>query len=63
MAPNTLEKSLHHNFLKQTKKASTHFEGEQTHLWREDQEMGGLVRGGAVRATCVKAAPTGSAWL
>ena len=62
MTPNALQKRFHTDFLKQTNTASAHFQGEQTHLWMEVQEMGGLVSGGAVKATCVKDTQTGTLW-
>ncbi len=57
--PQAFQKGIHVDFLKQTNTASARIQNEQTHLWREVQKMGGLIRGGAVRTTGAKVVPTG----
>jgi hypothetical protein len=57
-----IQKGDHVNFLKQTNTSSARLGGEQTHLWRVVQEMGGFVSGADVLATCAQAALTGSGW-
>jgi hypothetical protein len=57
-----IQKRDHVNFLKQTNMGSTRFGSEQTHLWRVVQEMGGLISGADMRATCAQVALTGSGW-
>jgi hypothetical protein len=36
---------IHTNFLIKSNTASARLSGKQTHLWRETQEMGGLMGG------------------
>jgi hypothetical protein len=57
-----IQKGFHVNFLKQTNTAPTHLGSGQTHLWREVQEMGGLVRGADMRARCIQDVLMGSGW-
>lgn len=60
--PKRTSKEVSYRFPKQTNTTSARIKVEQTHLWREVQEMGGLISGGAVRASCEKETPTGRVW-
>ena len=59
----TFQKGLHVNFLKQMNMASAHLGGKRTHLWREAQEMGGLVSGANVWPAGAIGTPGGSGWV
>jgi len=58
----SLQKRIHVDFLKQTITASIRLGGERTHLWREVQEMGGLVSGANVWPAGAMGTPGGSGW-